>query len=166
MRLPIMLGLLAAALMVQVTAINFIQVGGVKPDLVMIIVVFYAFIRGHREGAFLGFVGGLMQDMATGSFFGLNALSKMAAGYLVGLAESRLYKDSTVVVVIITMLASFASQLVQYVLLAYINIKIAPGIALLQVMLPTAVYNAALVPLLYGRFYRYTGKSWLQGSEV
>jgi rod shape-determining protein MreD len=38
------------------TLLNFFPILGVKPDLVLIIVVYNAFLRGSREGALVGFI--------------------------------------------------------------------------------------------------------------
>ena len=55
MRLLLLLLLMGLAIFFQVTLLNFFPVFGVKPDLVLIIVVFNAFLKGSREGALVGF---------------------------------------------------------------------------------------------------------------
>ncbi len=161
MRLYLLLFLLLAALFLQVTLLNLLSVFGVKPDLVLITVVFNAFLRGPREGALLGFLGGLFVDLATGSYVGMNSLSMMSVGYLVGLTESKLYKDSSLMVVFLVWLSSFAAQFSNYILLWLMEVYIAPGVALLNVIIPTATYTALLVPLSYRRFYRSNHEGWL-----
>jgi len=147
-------GLLVAALLLQVTVLDLIRVAGVKPDLVLILVVFNALLRGQLRGALWGFGAGLMVDIATGDYFGLNALVQMAVGYLAGLARTRLYVDSGVMAAVVTLLVSLSGGVVHYLLLAYVDISISPGIALLKVIFPGAVYNAFTALLLSKWFYR------------
>ncbi len=158
-------GFLSLALLLQVTVVDLLRVKGVVPDLIFLLVVFYSFWRGQREGAFWGFVAGLMKDFITGSYLGLNALSTGVAGYLVGWAESRLYKESSLVVMVITFLATLVSQLVYYLLLVYLEIKVPFGVALFQVVFPSAMYNALLVPLFYRKFYRLYLKGWFRTGQ-
>ncbi|MGB9803617.1 rod shape-determining protein MreD [Desulfofundulus sp.] len=153
-------GFLLLALLLQATVVDLIRVRGVAPDLIFLLVVFYAFWRGQREGAFWGFVAGLLKDFVTGNYFGLNALSTAVACYLVGWSESRLYKESSLVVMVLTFLATLVSQLIYYLLLAYLKVKVSPGVAIFRVILPSALYNALLVPLFYRKFYRLYLKGW------
>lgn len=161
MRMYILTVVLAAALFLQVTLLNFITIFGVKPDLVLIIVVFNAFLRGPREGALFGFFGGLFEDLAVGSYIGMNALSTMAVGYLVGLTESKLYKDSSFMVVFLVWLSSFVAQFLNYILLSLMEVYINPGVALFNVIIPTATYTSLLVPFSYRKFYRSNNEGWL-----
>ncbi|MFZ5631798.1 MAG: rod shape-determining protein MreD [Bacillota bacterium] len=166
MRLYFLLAMLAVALFFQVTLLNFFTIFGVKPDLVLIIVVSNAFLRGSREGALVGFLAGFFVDLATGSYIGMNALSAMAVGYLVGMTESKLYKDGSLIVVFLVWMSSFTAQVLNYILLSLMEVYIVPGVALFKVIIPTATYTAALVPFFYRRFYRSNQEGWLYSSKI
>ncbi len=166
MRFYLLVFLLAAALFVQATLLNLLSVWGVKPDLVIIIVTFNAFLRGSREGALVGFLGGLFKDLAVGGYIGMNALSAMAAGYLIGLTESKLYKDSVLIVFFLVWLSSFTSQFLNYILLTTVDVYISPGVALFNVIIPTATYTALLTPLFYRRFYRSNQRGLLYTEKI
>lgn len=165
MRSFVFLLLITIALLLQSTLFTFLQVAGVKPDLVLMLVVFNGFLHGSREGAFLGFLAGLAQDIFTGNYIGLNALTKMMAGYLVGLAEARFYKESVIIVTLVTFMVGIANQLAYYMLLFYLDIEVAPSFALAQVVLPSAIYTALLVPLTYWKFYSSNEDGWLRERE-
>lgn len=158
-----MLGLLALALFLQVTVLNLLRIGGIIPDLLLLPVVFNAFLAGRREGAFWGLVAGLMKDVFAGGYFGLNALSMLAAGYLVGLAERRLFKESVLVAALVTWVAALFSQLIHYLLLLYLGVSVPPGTAL-RIVFFSALYTAALAPLFYRRFYR-ARVGWVKAGE-
>lgn len=165
MRSFVFLLLVTIALLLQSTLFSFLQVAGVKPDLVLMLVVFNGFLRGSREGAFLGFLAGLAQDIFTGNYIGLNALTKMIAGYLVGLAEARFYKESVIIVTLVTFMVGIASQLAYYVLLFYLDIEVVPAFALGQVIMPSAIYTSLLVPLTFWKFYNSNENGWLRERE-
>jgi len=120
----------------------------------MLLVVFYGFLLGPREGAFLGFAGGIIEDLFAGSYIGLNALSKMIGGYFAGVCGERLYKENVLVASGATFVSALAGMLANYLLLFYIKVYIPPFYALFRVVLPTALYTAVLVPFLFRRVFR------------
>jgi len=146
--------LLGVVLIFQTTMLDYLTVYGVKPDLVMLLVVFNGFLLGPREGAFLGFAGGIIEDLFSGSYIGMNALSKMVAGYLAGVSGERLYKENSLVVAGVTFFSTVAGLLVYYFLLLYLKIDVPFFYTLLRVVLPTALYTAVLVPFLFRRVLR------------
>ncbi|MFZ5647054.1 MAG: rod shape-determining protein MreD [Bacillota bacterium] len=154
------------AIFTQVTLLNFFPVFGVKPDLLLILVVLNAFHKGCREGALAGFLGGLMADLAVGSYIGMNALVLMAAGYMVGLVESKLYKDSTVIIVVLTFISSLFTQFLTYILLSSMGVSIAPGVAMFRVVIPTAVYTAVLVPVFCRWFFRSNREGLIYNRKI
>ena len=162
MRLFVFLIMVVLAIMVQTTALQVVKIWGNIPDLVMILVIFNGFLRGTREGAFLGLVAGLLLDFAAGGYFGLNALTMVLAGYLAGIAESRLYKDNLVIVMLLVGLITVVSQLAQYLLLLYVGVSVTPGVAIFRSILPTALYNVLVVPLLYWNYFRSSRTGWLK----
>ncbi len=155
MQYTMFLLIMGVALILQTTVLDTVSVGGIKPDLVMLVVVLNGFLLGTREGAFLGFFGGILEDLLCGHYIGLNALSKMAAGYLAGAAGLRLYKENITVATGVTFLSTLGGMVVSYMLLLYLNIHVSPLSALFRVSIPTAVYNALLTPLVFGRIFRY-----------
>lgn len=150
--------LVIPALILQTTAFDYIAIYGVKPDLVMILVIINGFLRGPREGAFLGFAAGILQDLVSGGYFGLNALAQMTSGYLAGLGEGRLYRDNRVIAAGLTWVCTLGAQLVFQLLLLLVNVSVPVPAALAYVILPTAFYNALVVLVIYGYFYRFARK--------
>ncbi|KAF1085628.1 rod shape-determining protein MreD [Sporotomaculum syntrophicum] len=153
------------AFILQTAAFNYIAIYGIKPDLVLILVILNGFLRGPREGAFLGFAAGILQDLVSGGYFGLNALTKMTSGYLAGLGEGRLYRDNRVIAAGLTWICTLGAQLVFQFLLLLVNVSVPVPAALAYVILPTAFYNALVVLLIYGYFYRYVQKDQSNNAE-
>lgn len=80
------------AMIVQTTLLQFLTIGGVKPDLVLVIVIYLGLIEGPNIGCLSGFSLGLFEDAYSGmSLGGVNALSKTIVGFLSGLLGKRLY---------------------------------------------------------------------------
>ncbi|MFZ5596911.1 MAG: rod shape-determining protein MreD [Bacillota bacterium] len=166
MRLFYLLILVFLAAFCQGSLVTVFPFLWVNPDLVLLIVVFNAFLKGSREGALVGFFGGLFQDLATGSYIGMNALSLMAAGYLVGLTQSKLLRESSLIITFLVWLSSIAAQLISYILLASMEVYISPGVALLRVIIPTAIFTSILAPVFYPRFYKSCRKGMLRNRNI
>lgn len=69
MKLLQMIAFIVLLFTLQTSFLPLIAWHGVSPDLLLLLTVSFAFLHGARQGAFLGFVLGLMQDLATGTFW-------------------------------------------------------------------------------------------------
>ena len=74
------------ALVLQVSFFPHLSVAGVVPDLVLLVVVGFALARGSREAMLLGFVAGLLLDLAPPADHSVGrwALSLVLVGALAG----------------------------------------------------------------------------------
>lgn len=82
------------AMVVQTSLLRYVSIGGVRPDLVLIIVVYLGLVRGPDAGSLSGFVFGLFEDAYSGGLLGANALIKTLLGFACGLLGKRLYTQS------------------------------------------------------------------------
>ncbi len=166
MRAVLLLLILGVALVLQATVFDFIRILGAKPDLVMIMAVLYGFIYGSREGAYFGFLSGLLVDFSVGHYIGFNALANMGAAYAGGLAEANLYKENSLIAAFVVLLSTIAGQTICYLLLLIIGIQVSPINGFLQVIFPVALYNTILTPLVYEWFYRSNTRGLLRMREM
>lgn len=153
--------ILVISLLLQLTVFNFIKVAGVKPDLILVFVIFNALLNGSRDGAVFGLVGGLLQDLITGQFIGLNAISKALTGFLFGLMGKKLYKENIIIPIISLFLGSIFCDFVIYILGYFISLNTSLLMVFKGKILPAAIYNACLTPFIYGKFYDSSAKGLL-----
>lgn len=78
--IPILL--LSAVL--QSTLLENIRILGGRPDLVLLLAVTWAVIRGAQDGAMWGFIGGMFCDALSASPFGMWTLVLTLVGFLAG----------------------------------------------------------------------------------
>ena len=55
----------------QTSLLTFLNFDGFSANLMLLMTVSIAFLRGHEKGAFFGFMAGLLQDATSGGYFGL-----------------------------------------------------------------------------------------------
>lgn len=122
-----------------------------KPDLLLIIMVYLA-LRGSFElGAPLAWLLGLLKDVFSGLYLGLNAFSFLIVFLVIKSVADRLYAESGFLFVVTTVVATLASVTCNLLLLLMFTQT--PGIAysMFAGLLPHLLVNsfaASLVALL------------------
>ena len=77
----------------ELSVVPFFSVGGIKPDLFFVFLVFYAFRINWKRVIGLALILGLIKDFLTNSFFGLEAASQTAGAVLLQFLAMRFDRD-------------------------------------------------------------------------
>ncbi|ABB14120.1 MULTISPECIES: rod shape-determining protein MreD [Carboxydothermus] len=136
------------------TVFSRLAVNGVKPDLILILTVILSFLYGPPRGAFFGMQGGLIEDLFTGHFIGLNTLVKMVTGFLAGVLEGKIYPENWWFPGVIVFVLTFVKDFLYVAFLNLLGINIALTEAFGRIMPVEALYNFFLTPVFYFFFYR------------
>ena len=120
------------------------SVGGVTPDLPLVLTTLVAFRRGPEAGCLVGFATGLLQDVTGGGLLGLQALSHAVAGFAMGLLPGRLSVGHPLVQVPGLVLLTVAEGVLRFGLLQLFHFPASFGELLVQVIIPQAIYNGFL----------------------
>ncbi len=108
--------LLITFLLLQTTVFSYMSLGGIVPNLFIILTAFAGITQGRSEGCVVGFFAGLLLDCAYGSlYFGSYALAFVLIGYGCGIFNRIFYEDDITLPILIIGLADFAYGLVVYV---------------------------------------------------
>lgn len=122
------------------------------PNLLLILVFSFGFMRGSFEGMLIGFVCGLLTDLFFGSTIGLSALIFAVLGYGIGLLGQVYYTEY----VSLPLLLCLASDLVYLLGIYVFAILLAGGHGfipyLLNIVLPEMLYTGLMAILLYPLF--------------
>lgn len=147
MKTLILFVVMAAAVSLQSTVIPVLSIGGVRPDLVLVVVVSAALTAGRETGLICGVFGGLLQDLLSVGPFGYNTLSKMLLGFLVGLYERKVNQGSLLLPLLAVAAATVgAAALAVVFLLAYGQERQIASL-LVQVLPATAYHILLAVPV-------------------
>ena len=84
----------------QTSLLTFVSVDGFSANLMLLLTLSIAFLRGNKYGAFFGFMAGLLQDATSGSYFGLATFSYMTIGLIFGKFSVNLFRDQSLLPVI------------------------------------------------------------------
>lgn len=136
----------------QSTLLSYFMVGGVTPDLILLLVVLHSIFQGPFKGAAFGFALGLLEDLLLGRFIGMNALAKGLTSLLVGWFAQRTFRENILVPVFALFLGTLFNELV-FIILGKVSGLHWPWTLWLWKAFPVALYNTCLVPFIYSRFY-------------
>lgn len=141
------------ALLLQVSVFPHLAWHGVGPDLVLLVVVGAALVRGPEFAMVLGFAGGVLLDLAPPAdhVAGRWALALLVVGYVAGRVaqDSGLGKRPTVTAVMVTVAASSFLGTSVFALTGLVLRDPAVAIPdLLQVIAVAVVWDLVLTPFV------------------
>ncbi|WP_196593249.1 rod shape-determining protein MreD [Pectinatus sottacetonis] len=134
------------AYILQTSIFRLITFDNVNVDLILLLTVSFALTHGFKQGAFAGFCGGLLQDIASGTFLGFNAFSKMIIGFCFGFMIDKVYEKKFFLPLVSSIVATTAN----YVILTVIVVLLGYHIDILQ-----SLHNLLFIPLIYNLIFSY-----------
>jgi rod shape-determining protein MreD len=125
----------------------------VKPDLVLVIVISYALLKGPYIGTNLGLFAGFFMDLVSGNIIGGGVLTKMLAGLAAGMLEKTIFKDNLLVPTIAVFFGTLFFETLNLVIHLSFGANLHFFSMLLHIILPVAFYNAIIAPVIYQLLY-------------
>ncbi|MBA7490783.1 hypothetical protein ES702_01326 [subsurface metagenome] len=142
--------IIVVALLIQLTLINSITILGLKPDLIMVVVVVFSLLKGAKEGTISGFASGLLQDIFSTGLLGINALAKTVIGFTCGILKEKIFYEHILFLIpVITFIASFMQNILILFLLRVFGIEYGLAWSIKQIALPEALYSSLLSPFIF-----------------
>ena len=89
MKSPVYFIILLLIIPVQASLLAPLSLGGIKPDLALVLIYIIGLLTGPAEAALAGMVIGLVQDIGSGSFIGFSGLTRGLIGFSAGLLGRR-----------------------------------------------------------------------------
>lgn len=151
---PVFASVLVAALL-QVGLAPYVAVGGVVPNLLLLVVVTLALVRGPAAGTSAGFAAGLIFDLLGSGPVGPMALVLALTGYVAGLLHEQMFAEGWLLPLTVLALASLSAEVAYGLILDLLG---SPGpfwLAFVTKMLPGAVYNTVLALVVYPWLARF-----------
>lgn len=138
-----------AAFVIQSSVLPAIAIGGIKPNLMLIVVATYAFLLGDRSGILVGLICGLVQDIFFGPVLGFSSLLYAVIGYLCGKFKNLLYVEDLSFPLMMIGGSDFAYGFLAYVFLFLIRNRLYARFYILTIILPEMLYTMLLGVVVY-----------------
>lgn len=123
-----------------------ISVLGARPNLVLLVVLTWAVVRGADEGLMWAFVGGMILDLLSGGPLGATALALAGAAYLAGQSLGEELGLPVVRLMILVALGALVYHLIILLILNWTGHTVSWGFSLARVGGPSVLLNALLAP--------------------
>jgi rod shape-determining protein MreD len=141
--------LVVVAAAIQVTWLDIARVSGVLPDVMLLLVVYFALADGEERAMWTGVVGGVFQDVAANTGLGHHVVCYVIAGYAAGRVGRRLITGHPAVRAGAVLIASLIHGIL-YIAIAYVqDPQTGAFVPLLSVTVPTAFYTAIVTPFIF-----------------
>lgn len=133
----------------QSSLYQFISLANVMPNLLLILVVSTAYMRGKIAGMTMGFFCGLLIDILFGKLIGLYALIQMIIGYIAGFANKIYSRDDYTLPLFFIAIADFIYQFIYYIFEFLLRGRLDFLFYLRTKILPEIIYTVAAATIVY-----------------
>ena len=125
----------------------------IKPDLFLVMVIAYTLVGGIKSGTIAGFVLGLIEDLLSGGFIGVNTMTKALLGFSTGLIEKHIFHDQFFVPSLMTFIGTILNNLLYMFIIHSFDQRFTmfPPLGKLMAL---GFLNALLAPLIFSAVRR------------
>ena len=135
--------------LMQCTVFRALAFGGIVPNLLIVLTASFGFMRGEKNGLFIGFFSGLLIDIFFGSVIGFYALLYMYIGYANGKFSAIFYPEDIKLPITLILCSDFFYGIICYVILFLLRGKFDFSYYLVHIIFPEMVYTVVVTLFLY-----------------
>lgn len=128
---------------------NWFTIGGVKPNLFIIFVLFLGLFGGRRLGVTLGIVFGILLDFLSSYQIGVSGIMLGIVGYLGGYFDKNFSKESRITIMIMVVGSTIITELGIYLINSIILESSIVMIDFLKVIFVEVIYQILITIIIY-----------------
>lgn len=135
--------------LLQSTLFQTLSFASISPNLLIIIISSFGFMRGKKEGMLIGFFGGLLIDIFYGNVLGFYALIYMYIGYINGFFRKLFFPEDIKLPMILISASDLTANLLVYFFQFLFRRQFAFDYYLFHIIIPEWVYTILVTIFLY-----------------
>ncbi len=140
--------LVIASITAQVSLIPVFVRSPFKPDLLLVILVFIALRFSFAMGAPLAWLLGMLNDVCSGLYFGLNAVTFLISFLVIKHVSDRLYADSATLFVLTVSAVTLAGFTLNLLLMVIFTSSHGIAYSMLSDIFPRLLVNAFVASIV------------------
>ena len=144
---------------IQITLGSKMEIGGIKPNLLLILPIVFGYLNGKNEGIYVGFIAGLLYDIQASSLLGFSSLVFSLAGYLSGIFYELFEQNNFFIPLIITFITDLLYETFSYVGNFMLHNRLDFLYFFERFIAPECIYTASCVIILFWPF-RFLNKKF------
>ena len=154
--------LIVLLIILQSTLFRFIDIFGVKPDAVFIVVLSFSLLNGSWEAIYLSLLSGLIQDILFNNALGVTTFPLLIVSYITGLLSKSVFKESSFVAFVFVFLGTLLYNLVTMFSMVLMKYEFNFLSDFMNIAMIQAVYNSIITVFAYRylvSFNRYVNEN-------
>jgi len=136
-------------ILLQSTILQKIALGGVRPDLALLVLIFVSMRRGSMVGQVSGFATGFLEDLMNVSPLGFHSLLRTVMGFLYGLLSGNVFVDPFLMPIVLAVVATILKGILSGIVSALFGITASGFITFAGRLWIEAGYNGVIAPFLF-----------------
>ena len=141
--------LVVAAALLEATWLRGLSIQGVVPDLVLVLVVWFAIEEGDERAMYAGLLGGVVQDAAANTALGQHVLCLIIIGFVLGRLSQRLITDNPYIKAVAVFVAALLHGII-FIMIDYVQKVDMDALYMMSFsLLPKAFYTAFVTPFVF-----------------
>ena len=121
----------------------------ITPNLMIVVTAAFGFMRGQKEGLWIGLSCGILIDLFSGGTLGFYALLYMYIGYFNGFFHKLFYPEDIKLPMLLIAGSDLVYNLAVYFFLFFFRGKFQFGFYLKNIIIPELVYTMVVTIVLY-----------------
>lgn len=142
----------------QCTIFKSLALASVSPNLLLILTFAAGFMRGKKEGMYVGFFSGLILDLFYGKTIGFNAMLYMYIGYINGFFNSVFYDEDVTLPIGLVCASDFVYNFFYYIFSFLLRNRLDFPYYLIHIIIPEMIYTVVITLLIYRLMLRINRK--------
>ena len=154
MRAFVMCAAVALSFLLDTIILTRLSLFGIRPDLLMALVVIFAILGGASRGVIAGVAGGLALDVMFGVYIGLTSLEYLIVGVLAGVFYKRYYANNILLPAFVVGAGVIIKESLTGLFLMLMGSEFNLALMLIRYIVPTALMTAGIsIPMFL--LFRY-----------
>jgi len=139
---------ISVSAIIQLSVLPSINFFNIKPDILLILVIFFNLYFSFKKGLIIGSLCGLLKDVFSSSVFGLNLLSFIICIFIIKRIKKYIYKEDYLIRISIVFLISFINSIIYCVFrAAFFNLAF--YVSFLLIIFLESIYTALISPIIF-----------------
>lgn len=135
--------------LIQSTILKVFELGSIRPNLLLVVVTSFGFIRGKKTGMWVGLICGLFADVFWGNLLGFYALIYVIIGYINGSFRRLFYDEDIKLPLALVGMSEMIYGLIVYLCMFMLQGEFNFSYYLFHIILPELVYTVLVTLVLY-----------------
>lgn len=154
MRIIIMGLLIIVTYVLQTTLCPAIALASISPNLILVFIASFGFMRGKKSGLLLGFFCGLLLDVFYSDFLGYYALIYMSIGYFNGMFNHLFFDNDIKLPMVLAGVSDLMFGVIIYFFSFLLYGKFHFFFYLSRFIIPEMLYTLAMTLFLYRIYHK------------